>query len=414
MNINPDRIEEQIIATKRLLQAQLPNLEPIFAEVEDYIRQEVAAVRAQQENGQAVIPILEYKDVAAGTVSDEQIQTIKRRGAAIIRQVFPREQAEAWNDELGAYITDHGFYETENPNLDKYFSKLDAARPQIFGIYWSRPQMFARQAESMAKTKAFLNNLWISRRNGDIYFDPDRECTYADRTRRRVPGDSTLGLSPHTDAGSVERWLGDNYQKVYRHVFSGNWKAYDPFDGAYRVQAEEIPSPAVCSAFRSFQGWTALTPQGPGDGTLQLIPIAKGIVYILLRALRDDVPENILPGAEPCRALSASEEWHAPLLAGLCPIPNVEPGDTVWWHPDVVHAVEDEHHGKGYSNVIYIGAAPYCAKNTVYLEKQKRAFMAGESAPDFAAENYEVNYKDRATVADLSDLGKRQMGIINW
>jgi hypothetical protein len=274
--------------------------------------------------------------------------------------------------------------------------------------------MLARQAESMAKTKAFLNNLWISRRNGEVYFDPNRECIYADRTRRRVPGDATLGLSPHMDAGSVERWLGENYQKVYRHVFSGNWRDYDPFDGAYRVQAEEIPSPAVCSAFRSFQGWTALTPQGPGDGTLQLIPIAKGIVYILLRALRDDVPENILPGAEPCRALSASEQWHTPLLAGLCPIPQVEPGDTVWWHPDVVHAVEDEHHGKGYSNVIYIGAAPYCEKNAVYLEKQKKAFMAGESAPDFAAENFEMKYKDRAAVDDLSELGKRQMGIIDW
>ena len=38
-------------------------------------------------------------------------------------------------------------------------------------------------------------------------FDPDRECTYADRVRRRQPGDKTLGLSPHMDAGTVERWI---------------------------------------------------------------------------------------------------------------------------------------------------------------------------------------------------------------
>ena len=133
---------------------------------------------------------------------------------------------------------------------------------------------------------------------------PDRECTYADRIRRREPGDKTLGLSPHMDAGSVERWIDPNYRRVYRHVFSGNWRAYEPFDGAWRTATEEIPSPAVCSVFRTYQGWTALTPQGPGDGTLQLVPIAKGIMYLLLRPLLDDVPEDLLCGAEPGRALS--------------------------------------------------------------------------------------------------------------
>ena len=47
------------------------------------------------------------------------------------------------------------------------------------------------------------------------------------------------------------------------------------FDGEGRTQTREIPSPAVCSAFRTFQGWTALTRQGPGDGTLKLVPIAR-------------------------------------------------------------------------------------------------------------------------------------------
>ena len=59
----------------------------------------------------------------------------------------------------------------------------------------------------------------------------------------------------------------------------------------------------------------------------------------------------------------------------------------------MVHAVEDVHRGKGYSNVIYIGAAPHCAKNAAYLERQKAAFLKGASAPDFAPENYEVQLR---------------------
>jgi hypothetical protein len=216
------------------------------------------------------------------------------------------------------------------------------------------------------------------------------------------------------DAGSVERWLDPAYAQVYRHVFSGNWRDYDPFDGAWRSEYEEIPSPANCSAFRTFQGWTALTPQGPGDGTLQLLPMARAISYLLLRPMAKDVPDDDLCGAKPGRALSLVEQWHALLKPAITPIPLVEPGDTVWWHTDIIHAVEDEHKGRGYSNVIYIGAAPYCAKNAAYVAKQKDAFLSGASAPDFAPENFEVEFEGRAMPADLSDLGKRQMGLAAW
>jgi uncharacterized protein DUF1479 len=92
----------------------------------------------------------------------------------------------------------------------------------------------------------------------------------------------------------------------------------------------------------------------------------------------------------------------------------MEPGDTIWWHPDLLHAVKDRHDGAGYSNVMYIGAAPYCRKNANYLERQKPAFLKGESAPDFAPENYEVDYRGRTTLADLTELGQRQMGFTHW
>src|SRR3546814_19901392 len=92
---------------------------------------------------------------------------------------------------------------------------------------------------------------------------------------------------------------------------------------------------------------------------------------MLLRALMDDVPEDDLCGARPVRALSAVEQWHAPPIAGQVSIPTVEPGDPVWWHTDVVHAVSDEHAGGDYATVIYIGAAPDRGKTRAYLPRQK-------------------------------------------
>ncbi len=209
--------------------------------------------------------------------------------------------------------------EVEKRSLDKYFSALKAGKPQIFNVYWSKPQVMARQDPKLAETRAFLDRLW----KYEGVFDPDRQCTYADRVRRRQPGDKTLGLSPHMDAGTVERWIDPGYQRVYEQVFAGDWRGYDPFDGTHRLKTREIPSPAVCSMFRTYQGWTALTQQGPNDGTLRLIPIAEGISYVLLRALQDDVAEADLCGATPGRALGVSPEWHADLMAGLVSIPEV-------------------------------------------------------------------------------------------
>ena len=119
-------------------------------------------------------------------------------------------------------------------------------------------------------------------------------------------------------------------------------------------------------------------------------------------------------GAEPARALSIEPEWHSVLLPALTSITRVEAGDTVWWHPDIGHGVEDVNSGTGYSNVVYIGSAPACPKNATYLQRQREAFLKGESAPDFAPENYELKFEGRATVDDLTELGRKQMGVDPW
>ena len=416
MDLLIDNIEQAIVDTKKQLKTNLPELKGIFQDLEKYIKQEVSQIEDLAREGKPVIPEINYETIENEKVDETIIVSIKNRGCAVIRSVFPKSKVDDWNDELVEYITANGYYEQcqGKAHLDQYFSGLQSGKPQVFGIYWSRPQMLARQDERMAKTKAWLNNLWGTKDNGSLGIDPDRECTYADRIRRREPGDNTFGLSPHTDAGSIERWIDKEYQKVYRHVFSGNWRDYDPFDVKYRTEISEIPSPAVSHVFRTFQGWTALTEQGPNDGTLKLIPIVRNIVYTLYRALLDDVPENSLCGASPGRALDTNPEWHDLPLRALVSIPLLYPGDTIWWHPDLTHAVEGHHAGNNFSNVMYIGASPLCKKNSDYLKIQGERFLSGESAPDFSAEDYEVNYNGRATLDDLTDLGKKQMGFMPW
>ena len=403
-----------VAGAKARLRASVPDPAELFREIGDALGREAEGIARRRAEGDPVVPSVAFADVAAGRVPGETVAAIRAHGCAIVRGVFPRAQAEAWDRALLDYVqaNDYVAHAKEKAGLDKYFSQLKSGRPQIYGIYWSKPQMEARQGETLAVTRAWLNGLWSHGATAE--FAGDRECTYADRIRQREPGDDTLGLSAHMDGGSVERWTDPGYNHVYRHVLSGDWRRYDPWAAEGRTGTHEIPSPAVCRMFRTYQGWTALTSQGPGDGTLQLLPMPRAIIYMLLRALQDDVPAGELCGAQPARALRATEQWHAPLMRAMVPLPRVEPGDTVWWHPDVIHAVEDHNRGAGYSSVIYIGSAPDCAKNRAYLPPQREAFLAGRSAPDFAAEDYEVAFTGRATEADLSALGRRQMGFDAW
>jgi|SRR5579863_7160528 len=412
MHLVIENLPQAIRTTKQQLRAALPEYSDVFREVEAEMRRRVEEIVSERESGHEVIPIVQYPDIASGKVPAELIAKVKARGACVVRGTFSREVAVGFDDEIAAYVERNDLdAKLANRAEDKYFGTLAAAKPQIYGIYWSRPQVEARQSESLTNVRVFLNSLWKAESDGVRYINPGETPAYADRIRRRPPGSASLGLSPHVDGGSVERWLDENFRKVFRHVFSGDWRNHNSFDASFRPLVREVDSPAVCSMFRTFQGWTALTRQGPGDGTLQLIPIAESMVYILLRAIQDDVPEDSLCGAEPGRALSVNEQYHSPLLKALSSIPVMEPGDTVFWHCDVVHAVENEHRGTGYSNVMYIPAAPGCAKNSAYLERQALTFLSGKTPPDFPADNFEVNFVGRGVLSDLTELGRAQLGI---
>jgi len=402
----------QIIAFKRSLAPRRAELGRAFAAVTANIQREVDSIRAATAAGRPVIPEIGYDHIRDGLVSAEARASVRKTGCAIVRGVIPRALASGWFDEVGDYLESNRYEArwAERGHLDKYFAevKSKSGRQQIFNVYWSKPQVMARQNENLARARAFLDRLWTGY---DGVFNPDLQLAYADRVRRREPGDTTLEIAPHMDAGTIERWIDPGYQRVYERVFAGDWRNYDPFDARHRLETYEYPSPAVASVFRTYQGWTALTRQGPNDGSLELVPIADGIIYMLLRAVQDDVPEDELCGAKVGRALHITKEWHSLLVAGKVPIPEVAPGDAVFWHSDICHAVGPINGGPDYASVIYIGAVPDCVKNRSYIERQRQSFLDGRSPPDFAAMDFEVDFKGRATIDDLTPRGRAQMGF---
>jgi hypothetical protein len=404
-------MRELIRETKAQLRARLGDVTTPFKAVEEAMRAEVAEIVDQRRRGEEVWPIVRFADIAAGAVPAETVEAVRRRGCAVVKGTFGRERAEAWDRELVSYLDRNDFAGTYKYVDDGIFGGLAVAKPSIFPIYWSRPQMEAREDDDMVAVRGFLNGFWKHESEGRVWFDPTRDTAYPDRVRRREPCSSSGGLSPHTDSGSIERWLLPAYQQVFRHVFAGRPERYDPWDGAYRTEVHEFESTVMCSAFRTFQGWTALSDMAPTEGVLHTVPIPSAMSYLLLRALQDDVADDDLCGAANGQALPISERWHPVLMPALTPIPAVEPGDTVWWHGDMIHSVGAVEDQKGWGNVMYIPASPWCDKNAAYAAQCGKAFLAGTSPTDFAAEDYEVNWVGRPGVDDLNATGRAQLGL---
>ena len=151
---------------------------------------------------------------------------------------------------------------------------------------------------------------------------------------------------------------------------------------------------------------------GPDKGTLLLLPLLREATsFLMLRPFLEDVPAADFCGAYPGKGQELNSRWHSKLLTGLVPIPAMEPGDMVFWHPDLVHAVQSTHLGNEDSSVFYIPAFPKCPLNDAYVQRQAHLFLSGRTPPDFPSNDSEVDFVDRATIDDLSPLGREMMGL---
>jgi len=409
----PENYKDSIVKMKKTLRAQIGDVESLFAEVSAFIAAEIASIKEQEALTGSGWPVLEFEAIATGAVTEAQLAGIKRRGCLVIKNHFPREQVLAWDKGLLEYLDKNDFDRVYRGPVDQFFGNLDASRPEIFPIYWSASQMQLRQDVRMGTAQSFLNRLWKIHSQGQQWFNPQINALYPDRVRRRPPGTTSRGLGPHTDSGALERWLHPAYLKVFDKIYRNDFKAYDPWDAAYRTEVDEYAykDTVKCSAFRTFQGWTALSDMRADQGVLHTLPIPKAMAYMLLRPLLDDVPEDELCGVAPGKVLPVSQKWHPLLVQGLAPIPDVQAGDSVWWHCDVIHSVAPVESQEGWGNVMYVPAAPMCPKNSKYAKDVCRAFEAGESPDDFPPEHYETAWKDRFTFEQLNAIGRNGLGL---
>jgi hypothetical protein len=410
----PADLKAAIRQTKAAIRARIEasgrSVEEVFAVAEAKVAARVTEIEDAKRRGETIWPVIDYADIAAGTVSGEARERLHRRGCVVVRGHFERDQALAWDGDIVDYVERNNFFADYRGPGDDFFGSV-GSRPEIYPVYWSTAQMEARQSDRMARVQSFLNRQWSYESDGTRWFDPDRDSLYPDRIRRRPPGASSGGLGAHLDAGTLDLWMTRGYQQAFRHLFDGSVEQYDPWDAAHRTAGSQYPGSTMCSVFRTFQGWTALSDMAHDQGVLFTVPIPEAMAYLMLRPLLPDVPEDDMCGVTVSQVFPVNDTWHPPLTRAFSGIPDVQAGDTVWWHADVVHGVAPVENQQGWGNVMYIPAAPWCPRNEAYADSVRQAFLNGDSPSDFPEEHYERSWPDRFQPEQLNDTGRRGLGM---
>ncbi|ORY82506.1 hypothetical protein BCR37DRAFT_314458 [Protomyces lactucae-debilis] len=363
-------------------------------------REQVNQLQRKQRIGEAIVPEVNFADLASGQVSSQTRQAIKQIGTVIVRGVMPAEDARNLKRDLQSYC------------VRNRAGGFPQSNPQVYEVYWSKAQVQARSQPSMLRVQNWLNGFW---HGPNDRVDTSVSLTYADRARIRIPGDTSFTLSHHIDGGGIERWQDPTYRKVYQAILDGRWEEYDNLDLTHRIDANMNlhAAPGGCSVLRGYQGWLSLSNSGPGEGSLRINPFPKeAAAYWMLRPFFNDkgemdLDDPVFHGAVPGKGQEMNTSLHPALQldSSMLGIPKMHPGDYVAWHADTIHAVDAEHRGSEDASVLYIPTVPLTLPNARYLQTQRADFLTGLAPEDFPSGSREETFPDRATVRDLVEFG---------
>ncbi|KAF9525722.1 DUF1479-domain-containing protein [Crepidotus variabilis] len=426
-----DTLPARFADLKREIAASYPSFEENVTRTWKEVIDQLKLVNAEiAKEGTNYIPQVSFRDL--DKLSEEEIERIKRRGCIVIRDVVSDEEAIKWRQDLQEFVA-------VNPDVDG--NPIDDK--QFFMLYWTKPQVLARAHPNVLAASVWLNNLYHCAKGDQAdaatHVDLSSPLTYADRFRIRKPGSHWKAFPPHLDGGSIERWEEPNFRQCFSAIFSGNWQKFDAYDIGGRVRSKHslYGRPNQSTVFRTFQGWMSVSETAPGEGTLQVFPdVLLSDAYIMLRPFfrpilsigsegfyeaknwEFDLVTSVFPGIFPDAKggfsgprMSLATHPHLELDRTMTSVPKVFPGDMVFWHGDVVHAVEEYHKGLGPSAVMFIPAVPSTAQNIAYVEKQKEAFLKGRTPPDFP-QNLKDGWVGIGKADDITNpMGRRAMGL---
>ena len=202
----------EVVYLKQRLNLDHQALQESFDRLEKVLDEELPKISADS------IPQIKFQDLieSNGEFNDPEILAkLKKSGVIIIRNVFAKEQAEQWHQQLIDYFEKNGL-DPKDKNTNMYES------------YWSPSEVDARHHPNMIVLQKALMGLWTKKTGLDDCVDLTKPLTYNDRLRMRHP-DKKSNLPAHMDSGTLSRWADPVSKETFKSIYEGKWEEYDPF-----------------------------------------------------------------------------------------------------------------------------------------------------------------------------------------
>lgn len=122
-----------------------------------------------------LIPEVHFSAIQAnsGELPDDAKRALKERGTIIVRDLVSPDQALEWKQQIREYV-----------KLNPTTSGFPAENPQVYELYWSKPQLEARAHRNMLLTQIALNKVWSATPEDPV--DTTVPVSYCDRLRIRT------------------------------------------------------------------------------------------------------------------------------------------------------------------------------------------------------------------------------------
>lgn len=406
----------------------------------------------------------------------------------MIRNIIPRDEAAAWTHELDNYLRDNPHTKTSPPE-----------NPELYELFWSVAQLKVRAHPNMLSAQKFLmSSCWHNSSKSGDGLSSNFPVTYADRVRMpqkslRGSGSRSCMATPPASAGASvgagvdAQWKlnsshgGFSPTATYREIWSGDWESYDPWESSARLgKTDDLHNDErTSSVFKMFEGILPLSTGSSDDGPpmhVCSLPLKLTTAYQLLRPLfspkrpsmgstgdffnslnwildTTQGSHNQAPrSASLLQDLNGTLHSRLALEKTLIPLPPVNAGDYVIWHPDTVYTTPLVNLDIGTpspfpdqleletdtswaptkgalpsssSALLNIPTCPLTQNNAKYLVRQRKAFLLGFPGPDFCSthaegcgEIGESCHMGRPGVQEINETGGeealRAMGLLAW
>src|SRR3978361_720132 len=111
-------------AIRARIEASGRTVEEIWAVVTAQLTERVEEIENAKRRGEPSGPVSDDADIEAGTVSPEALSHLHRRGCAVIRGHFERDQALAWDQDIVDYVEGNHFFENYKGPADHFFGRV--------------------------------------------------------------------------------------------------------------------------------------------------------------------------------------------------------------------------------------------------------------------------------------------------